>query len=128
MDNKKCTPFSIFLSFQNSCLNENLEILLSTRRTEILNGGIHAVFRVLKFQTNAVICKIYGFRSGTDSRSQMGNPIRIKSEIICSSPVDFIGIIPCNQSVDKRIAGWAAKVILAKPHTCIHKGHVREKI
>jgi hypothetical protein len=26
------------------CLNENLEILLSTRRAKILTGGIHGVF------------------------------------------------------------------------------------
>ena len=48
------------------CLDENLEILSSTRRAEIKTFGIHEVFRGLKFQTNAVIDKICGFRSGTN--------------------------------------------------------------
>jgi len=47
------------------CLDENLEILLDTRRVEILTEGVDNVFQGFKFQTNAVTDKMYDFRPGT---------------------------------------------------------------
>ena len=47
------------------CLNENLGSLAGARRAQILTGGIHGVFRGLKFATNELIGNTYGFRSGS---------------------------------------------------------------
>jgi len=47
------------------CLTENLTIFLSARQAKILTGGIHKVFRGLKFEPNAAIEEIGGFRSRT---------------------------------------------------------------